>query len=194
MAKSRGPLLAILAAGAAVLATSGRRRSGAVRTGALGPIWPLAHDPNPKVATTGGKALGASRDQGERYHAGIDIITPYRTVVVATEPGRIVATNPWSGAGAKSLLLETNSGVVVNYGAVAPDSWEEFGVDVGSQVKAGQPIARIGKYPAGSSMLHFELYLGGTRKNTQWRVGTSPPPNLLDPTNYLLRAAKRVIS
>lgn len=194
MAKTRGPLLVILAAGAAVLATSGKRRAKTVRMGALGPIWPLAYDPDPKVATTGGKSLGAPRDQGGRYHAGVDIITPYKTPVVATESGRIVATQPWSGAQAKALLLETNSGVVVNYGAVAPDSWEEFGVDVGSQVKAGQPIARIGKYPAGSSMLHFELYLGGTRKNTPWKTGRNPPPNLLDPTDYLLRAAKRVIS
>ena len=196
MARAAGPLLAILAAGAAVLLAGGGRRKGVagVRTGALTPIWPLAYDPEPKVATSGGKALGAPRAQGERHHAGIDIITPYGTPVVATETGRIVATGPWDGGQAKSLMLETNSGVVVNYGAVAPDSWQEFGVDVGSQVKAGQPIARIGRYPAGTSMLHFELYLAGTRKSAKWKGGKAPPPNLLDPTNYLQRASSRVIS
>ena len=174
--KGRGPILAILAAGAVVLLMGGRRKGGlggAVRTGGSKPVWPLAYDDNPKVATSGGKALGASRPNN-RHHAGVDIMTPAGTIVVATEGGRIVATNPWDGAQAKSLLLETNSGVVVNYGAVAPGSWKEFGVGIGTQVAAGQPVARIGRYPGGSTMLHFELYLAGTRKNAKCNIVLPP--------------------
>jgi len=198
MADNRGPLLAVLAAGAAVLMMGGRRRDGtgagaAKKKGAPAPIWPIAQGPDPKIAMSGGKSLGASRPNN-RQHAGIDIIAKAGLPLVATEGGTIVATNAWAGANAKSLLLETDSGVVVNYGAVAPGSWHEFGVGVGSRVTAGQPIARIGQYPHGSTMLHFELYAAGTRKNEQWSAGKNPPGNLLDPSGYLERASKRVIS
>jgi murein DD-endopeptidase MepM/ murein hydrolase activator NlpD len=196
MADNRGPLLAVLAAGAAVLMMGGRRKGGGGVVSKMrraNPIWPIVHGPDPKVATSGGKSLGASRPNN-RQHAGVDIIVPAGTAVVATEAGTIVATNAWAGPDAKSLLLETDGGFVVNYGAVAPGSWHEFGLGVGSRVVAGQPIARIGRYPHGSAMLHFELYALGTRKNERWRAGKAPPDNLLDPTGYLERASNRVIS
>ena len=194
MAKARGPIIAIVAAGAAVLVMSGRRRSSpTLKAGKANPVWPIVHGREPKVPTSGGKAIGASRPN-DRQHAGIDLIDKEGLPVVATETGRIVAVNPWDGPNAKSLLLETDSGIVVNYGAVAPNSWYEFGVGVGSKVVAGQPIARIGRYPGGSAMLHFELYSSGTRKNARWQAGKNPPSNLLDPTDYLQRASNRVIS
>jgi len=193
MAKGRGPIIAIIAAGAAALAMSNRRSKTSTRIGKANPIWPIVHGREPKVPTSGGKAIGAPRPN-DRQHAGIDLIDKEGLPVVATETGRIVAINPWDGPDAKSLLLETDSGVVVNYGAVAPNSWHEFGVGVGSKVTAGQPIARIGRYPHGSTMLHFELYLSGTRQNEKWKAGKNPPSNLLDPTDYLQRASARVIS
>jgi len=200
MADNRGPLLAVLAAGAAVLMMGGRKSGGSGGGGGgvskirnTNPIWPLVHGPDPKIATGGGKSLGASRPNN-RQHAGIDIIAPAGTVLVAMEAGTIVATNAWAGPDAKSLLLETDSGFVVNYGAVAPGSWHEFGLGVGSHVGAGQPIARIGRYPHGSAMLHFELYAAGTRKNARWTAGKNPPENLLDPTAYLERASNRVMT
>lgn len=196
MSKARGPLLAILAAGVAVYALGSRRRSGAAGGASIGksnPVWPIVGGRDPKVPTSGGKAIGASRPN-DRKHAGIDLIDNAGRIVVATEAGRIVAMNPWDGANAKSLLLETDSGIVINYGAVAPNSWYEFGVGMGSKVASGQPIARIGRYPGGSTMLHFEIYSSGTRKNEQWKSGRNPPDNLLDPTNYLERASGRVIS
>ena len=195
MADNRVPLLAVLAAGVGVLLMSGgRRRSGSAGTGTGGssPIWPLAHN-DPKVATSGGKSIGASRPN-DRQHAGVDIIVKEGAIAVATESGKIVATNNWAGPDAKSLLLETDSGVVVNYGAVAPGSWKEFGVGKGTRVTAGQPIARVGRYPGGSAMLHLELYTSGTTKNEQWQHGEAPPDNLLNPTSYLQRASQRVIS
>jgi murein DD-endopeptidase MepM/ murein hydrolase activator NlpD len=199
MADNSGPLLAVLGAGVVVLMMSRRRKAGSsgkgagVKAGGSSPIWPIVHGPDPKIATTGGKSLGASRPNN-RHHAGIDIIASAGLPLVATEAGTIVAINPWAGADAKSLLLETDSGVVVNYGAVAPNSWKEFGIGVGSRVRAGEPIARIGRYPHGSAMLHFELYLAGTRMNEKWGFGKAPPGNLLNPENYLQRASSRVIS
>ncbi len=197
MADNRGPLLAVLAAGAVVLLMGKTRKGGlggrVEKMGAGVPVWPIAHGPDPRVATGGGKAIGAPRPNNRR-HAGVDIIARAGLTVVATEDGRVVATNAWAGPNAKSLLLETDSGLVVNYGAVAPGSWHDFGVGVGTKVRAGHPIARIGRYPGGDTMLHFELYTAGTRKNARWKDGRNPPDNLLDPTEYLQRASTRVVS
>jgi len=201
MADNRVPLLAVLAAGVGVLLMSGGRRRGSGASGSAGagtgtgstnPIWPLAYN-NPKVATSGGLAVGASRPNN-RHHAGVDIPVKEGAIAVATESGVIVATNAWAGSNAKSLLLETDSGIVVNYGAVGPGSWKEFGVAKGTRVVAGQPIARVGRYPGGDTMLHFELYTSGTTRNAQWKHGKAPPDNLLNPTSYLQRASQRVIS
>lgn len=50
---------------------------------------------------------------------------------------------------------------------------------------AGDPVGVLGTYPHGSSMLHFEVYRPGTRRNTRWYQGDSKPPALLDPRDYL---------
>ena len=200
MANDRWPLLiGLTVVGAALLATrkSVSRRGGVATTGSSHPIWPIAYPKNVSVPTSGGKAIGAKRPASgtqTRYHAGIDLIAKAGTPVVATESGTIVATNPWDGQYAKSLLLETDSGIVVNYGAVYPNSWKDYGVGVGSKVSAGQPTANIGMYPHGGEMLHFELYTAGTRKNSPWKVNQPPPSNLIDPTQYLLRASQRTVS
>jgi murein DD-endopeptidase MepM/ murein hydrolase activator NlpD len=198
MAKDKAPLLIGLAvaAGAFLLSKSGRR-GGVFVTGAAHPFWPIANPKNTNVPTSGGAAIGAkrpARGTQTRYHAGIDLPAKTGTPVVATESGVLVAANPWDGKHAKSLLLETDTGVVVNYGAVYPNSWKEYGVGIGSRVRAGQPIGYVGMYPMGGQMLHFELYTSGTRQNAQWKVNRPPPENLLDPTNYLQRAAKRVVA
>ncbi len=192
------PLFIGLAAGAAILLTPRRRRSGVVRvTGAPGPIWPLVSPKTTAVPTVGGKSIGAKRPASgsqTRYHAGVDLIAKMGTPVVATEPGTVVAVQGWAGDTAKALLLETDSGVVVNYGALYPNSWKEYGIGVGSRVKAGQPLGYVGMYPHGGQMLHFELYTSGTRKNEQWRLNRPPPENLIDPTSYLQRASRRVVA
>lgn len=190
-------LIGLTIAGAALF-VSKRPGRGAVRTaGSKNPIWPIAYPKNVDVPTSGGRAIGAKRPASgtqTRYHAGIDLLAKAGTPVVATESGVVVATNPWDGQHAKSLLLETDSGLVINYGAVYPNSWKDYGVSVGTRVSAGQPIAKIGMYPHGGQMLHFELYTKGTRKNSPWKLNQPPPPNLIDPTQYLQRASQRSIT
>jgi len=157
--------------------------------------WPLPEDQIREVPMVGGpragRAFGVSRPYSEAYrcnrrHVGIDLEAQKGDVVVATEPGLIVATQGWDGPSAKALLLQTDRGPVVLYGAVAPESWTEFGVGPGIRVEAGQALARIGRYPKGSSMLHFELYEQGTVKNRVWCAGRPMPQGALDPTSYLL--------
>lgn len=154
------------------------------------PVWPIPAAA-PAVIGHGGKAWGAPREGAgrPRRHAGVDVLAPEGAVVVAPVDATFVAHQSWSGPAAKAVLLEADGGPVFLLGAVAPNSWEEFGLGVGAQVSAGQPVARIGRYPRGSSMLHFELYQHGTRQNSRWYQGEPPPPNLLDPTPFLLEAA-----
>lgn len=167
------------------------------------PTWPIVDPANTNVPVYGGdgsgRAFGADRPAsdvcggGLRTHGGIDLSASRGQRVVAVESGVIAATQGWEGPSAKALLLQTDSGPVALYGALAPGSWSEFGVSKGSRVKQGQVIGRIGMYPAGSSMLHFELYAKGATKNRVWCKGDPRPPGMLDPTAYLRRAAARVI-
>lgn len=153
------------------------------------PVWPVV-GVSKVVHTHGGKAFGASRAAGERYHAGIDILAPKGATVVAVDDGRIVATQPFNGPKAHALLLELDAGPVALYGEVMPGSWTDRGLRVGSRVKRGQPIATIGVNPGGSTMLHFEMYRHGTRANQRWYPNQAPPAALLDPTDYLAAAAR----
>ncbi|TPV95535.1 MAG: DUF333 domain-containing protein [Myxococcales bacterium FL481] len=160
----------------------------AVAQGFYAPVWPLP-DVSKRVATYGGLAFGAARKGGQRHHAGVDIIAPRGAVVVAPEAGSVVATQRFNGPNAHALLLQTVTGPVILLGEVEPDSWADFGVDVGSQVERGQPVARVGVNPGGSTMLHFEMYREGTTRNHQWWQGRPEPSELLDPTVYLETAA-----
>ena len=158
------------------------------------PVWPLP-DVRRNVPTSGGRRFGASRKGGVRYHAGIDILAPEGALVVAPESGTLVAKYKFNGPRAFALLLQTDSGIVINLGEVYPNSWQEFGLVVGTRKTAGSwvgmgsPIARIGVNPGGSTMLHIETYTAGTRANQRWFPGETPPRRLLDPTNYMLEAA-----
>lgn len=152
------------------------------------PVWPL-QGRTPVVYTHGGKAFGASRASGARAHAGVDLPAPRGSIVVATESGTLIASQSFLGPTAVALLQQTDSGPVILYGEVEPDSWRELGLRIGDHVAKGQPIARVGLTPGGSSMLHFEAYVSGTRRNYPWYQGSPPPPALRDPTDYLTRAA-----
>lgn len=155
------------------------------------PVWPLPEQAT-DVPTSGSRRFGASRKGGARFHGGIDLDAPERALVVAPESGTLVNKYKFNGPRAFALLLQTDSGIVINLGEVAPSSWREFGLDVGrlgSWVDRGDSVARVGVNPNGSTMLHFETYTRGTRANQQWFPGQDPPPRLLDPTNYLLEAA-----
>lgn len=133
----------------------------------------------------------------ERYHVGVDLGGRTGDTVVAMESGTIVAIQPFT-EGTWAILEETDTGIVVLYGEVAKGSWAGK-VAVGDRVEAGQPLARIGLMGT-KDMLHVETYIAGTRDNLSWnktkparpksweRWG-GPPPEILDPTRYLLLAS-----
>lgn len=193
MANKDNQIYLIGAAALGLLMVAGKRNRVGV-SGTWPPrnlIWPLSHHREPKVYTSGAKSFSADRGGG-RSHAGIDLPASEGTAVVAPEGGTIVATQGWDGARAKAILMETDSGVVILFGAVAPNSWKEFGLAKGSRVKRGQGVARIGVYPAGSTMLHLEMYTKGTTKNSRW-FPPNYPQNLINPTEYLQAASRYVL-
>jgi murein DD-endopeptidase MepM/ murein hydrolase activator NlpD len=134
------------------------------------------------------RQFGASRSNGRRRHAGIDLFARLGDEVIACQDGRIVSFYGFCcGEQQTSWALIIDHGTVaINYGEVAPDSLSRLGLARGATVRAGQVVAYIGQNPGGSSMLHFETYTTGTSRNYSWPAGSPPPARLLDPTRYLL--------
>ncbi|NJL22478.1 MAG: peptidoglycan DD-metalloendopeptidase family protein, partial [Leptolyngbyaceae cyanobacterium SM1_3_5] len=135
-----------------------------------------------------GRRWLADRSEGRRYHVGIDLFANFGDPVVAIENGEIVHFYPFCCGETKTTnaLFVAHSNVVVNYGEVAPDSLRRTGLRVGSRVRAGQVIGYVGRNPGGSTMIHFEVYSPGTRRNAQWMKNAARPANVLNPTRYLL--------
>lgn len=162
--------------------------------GGPSPAWPL-----PGYRKFSRTSIGGDRPFNpphKRFHCGVDIYCPLGTIVIATEAGTIVAKQGWMSKQGrperttKALLLQLDSGPVIVYGALLPDSWLEFGVKVGSRVAQGQPIGRIGTYPKGDNMFHVEGREEGSTSAPPWYNDDPPPPNLLNITPYLVQALK----
>jgi murein DD-endopeptidase MepM/ murein hydrolase activator NlpD len=162
------------------------------------PIWPLHPDSqHPQRYTVSYKgaddrwygrasrAFMASRDS--RYHAGVDLFANAGDLVVAPEDGVVVGRQPFlNGTGA--MLVALDSGPVVLLGETKMGGADEFDVDVGTRVQRGQPLTRVGLTNAGSHMLHLETYAAGTTHNFPWYKSRPRPPQLLDPSEWLLTA------
>lgn len=151
-------------------------------TGVQSPVWPL-----PDV-TRKRWTFGASRSQGKRRHAGVDLYAVRGSVVLAPEAGLVIRSQRFNGPRAHALLIQLDSGPVVLLGEVEPGSWLKYNAGPGARVQAGQPVADVGINPRGDQMLHYEMYTPGTRKNHRWYTGQQPPANLLNPTQYLKSA------
>ncbi|CAD6875722.1 N-acetylmuramoyl-L-alanine amidase [Methylomonas fluvii] len=160
--------------------------------------WPVqTHDRGGReVAFLGvsGKSYGRNGRRflaeraGGRYHVGVDLWGNAGDIIVACEDG-IIVNHYHFYHGVHALFVQCDSGVVINYGEVKEKSWQEFGLEKGSRVKAGQPIARVGQM-TDSSMCHFEMYAKGTTVNQRYFKGSQPPRELLNPTKYLLYLAE----
>jgi spore germination cell wall hydrolase CwlJ-like protein len=119
----------------------------------------------------------------------MDIFCREGDVVVACAPGKIVAfysfyRRPTTGEDTFALFV-AHDGVVINYGEVRRSAREEFGWKIGSDVTAGQPIARV----SGTDMIHFETYVPGVTQNARWLDKQARPQSLLNPTMLLLTLA-----
>ena len=171
---------------------------------AAGPlVWPIPGFRSYSRSSFGGDRPSTSAHP-DRYHAGVDIHAPRGTVVVAMGPGVVVALQGWQSPTTKqrktmapelvawrtsrALLLELDDGPVVVYGALIADSWQEFGIGKGSRVSAGAPLARVGTYPKGDTMLHIEARRPGARSAKPWYIAEGVPGTLLNVTPLLDQA------
>lgn len=186
--------------------------------GGARPVWPLDTHDDDKLRVSyedvrgkwhgkWGREFGAKRtttlDDGTSYrrvHVGVDLFADPGDVVVAPEDGDVIAALPfYKGTGAVYVL--TDSGIIVNLGEVAEGSWTKYGIPTGvdrTRVRAGDPVAKVGKSDDGSHMLHVETYRSDTTTDEirqgkmRWKVGDDPPAKILDPTRYLVRAQRVV--
>ena len=148
----------------------------------------------PKGSGSCGRNFLANRPAGDpnpnRFHVGIDLFADFHDIIVACESGTIIQwkyfyTNVWK------LMVQCDSGVVINYGEVDGSSLKKFNLQPGGRVVAGQPIAVAGKM-LHDSMLHFEMYPKGTPDSLSYNKGLGDKflKNYLNPTQYLLNLAK----
>lgn len=155
------------------------------------PLWPLPLEP--KQWTAGG-SFGAARPSSknpDRTHQGIDLYAPQHTPVLACEDGVVVGDQGWDGPGTRAVMVESPTGIVILYGAVAPGSYPK----IGQKLKRGDQVATVGVYPHGSTMLHIEFWAKGTKfkpSRPKWAWKGSKPPELYDGTEYLQRAMGNV--
>ena len=164
-----------------------------------GLFWPVctSHPRGREVAYKGvngvtygmnGRRFLADRSP-DRFHVGVDLWGNDGDLIVACEDGKIVNHYHFY-RGVHALFVQCDSGHVINYGEVREASWNEFGLDIGSRVQAGQPIAVVGRMKQ-DSMCHFEMYTEGTKENCRYYMGTTPPAALRNPTRYLLHLAAK---
>jgi hypothetical protein len=128
---------------------------------------------------------GVSSKNGlRRRHIGIDLWADEGDVVIAPEDGTITRARAYY-RGTDALLLQTDGGIVLGLCEVRARSWEAFGLEAGSRVAGGEPVAVVGKMRV-SSMLHVVTYAQGTTKHLHAYDGAAVNPALLDPSKYLL--------
>ncbi|AWK76852.1 peptidase M23 (plasmid) [Rhodococcus oxybenzonivorans] len=135
--------------------------------GVLGPVNPGT--PAPLKARTVQPVSGTlSSGYGPRWgahHGGIDIAAPIGTPIQSAADGEVISAGPASGFGLW-VRVRHDDGAVTAYGHI-----NEFIVNVGQRVAAGQQIATVGNRGQSTGPhLHFEVSdAGGNRLNpSQW--------------------------
>jgi murein DD-endopeptidase MepM/ murein hydrolase activator NlpD len=129
------------------------------------------------------------------YHPGIDLYCGDGQDVVAIEDGVVVHFEHFTGTNANpsspwwndtfAVMVEGASGVIGYCELLMADE-----LDVGDKIKAGDLIGKITPVLKkdkgnGTTMLHLELYLSGTREHVTWVLDTAKPTELLNPRNLL---------
>lgn len=155
--------------------------------------WPLRNQ-KPKLPFVGTVGDFAFR-RSFYYHPGVDLYCPDLEPVQAMEDGTIVHMEHFTGADAVppspwwldtwSIMVEGASGVI-GYCEVRTFNH----LNVGMKVYEGEPIALV--IPVlkkdkgnGTTMLHLEHYVPGTRHHVTWELDTDKPKELLNSRELL---------
>jgi murein DD-endopeptidase MepM/ murein hydrolase activator NlpD len=148
--------------------------------------------------TSGMRRFGADREKvngkATRAHAACDLYAPADTPIFAVAEGFVLYADPTFYAGSGELAID-HGAFIARYCEVEPNS---FLVKRGDTVKAGQPIAKIGKLNGiNLTMLHFEMYDKTAEGNLTQKsikksklrsdlIPFSRRKDLIDPTTSLL--------
>lgn len=138
------------------------------------------------------RTFGAARSGGRRHHVGIDLFCHLGDPVVAVAEGVVANVFQFTGRPGDGLLptdcllLQTDEGLVVNYGEIESRSAAARAATIGRRVRRGEELGRIGLVTSTKAMLHFETYARGSTVTARWMDGTPRPEPLLDPTLFLL--------
>lgn len=135
------------------------------------------------------RAFLARRRGGARYHVGVDLWARYGDLVVAPAPCTVVNYHHFY-RGTWALLVAIQGELTLNLAEVEYLSWRNFGLEIGSYVQAGSPLARVGRFSSGGSMVHVEAYADGVTASKRWHPGRPMPEGLRNPTDFLLAAAR----
>jgi murein DD-endopeptidase MepM/ murein hydrolase activator NlpD len=155
--------------------------------------WPL-RDKTPAIPEIGSVGDFAFR-RSFYYHPGVDVYCGFGQEIQAIEDGEVVHIENFTGPNANppspwwletwSILIEGASGVL-GYCEIKPLP----NIKVGSKVKEGDLIATV--VPVlkkdkgnGTTMLHFEMYMSGTRHHVTWELDTTKPLELMN-SRFLL--------
>jgi len=107
--------------------------------------------------TSGGRYFGASRDSGNRAHAGVDIhySNGKGIPIYAMESGKVVEYVANFYGGMQAIAVQHADGSVARYCEISTS------LRKGDTVTKGEQIATIAKSNiGGDTMLHLEMYLG----------------------------------
>lgn len=155
--------------------------------------WPLANK-EPSIVPVGSVGDFAFR-RSFYHHPGIDIYAGNGHPVQAIEDGIVVHIEHFTGEQANppspwwndtwAIMIEGQSGVI-GYCEILVDPW----LDIGEQVKAGDVVGHV--IPVlkkdkgnGTTMLHLEQYVTGSREHVTWVLDAPKPESLLNPRELL---------
>jgi murein DD-endopeptidase MepM/ murein hydrolase activator NlpD len=146
--------------------------------------------------------FGASRDEGRRVHAGIDLPAPAGTEVYSMDTGTVLyPPSRFFSNGEETYDIQVAySWGIVRYGEVGPKVGP--GIAAGVTVKAGQLLTYVASQKGGAQ-LHLEMYSNPedrsplTQKGNEKNYSNVPAknygrrPDLMDPTPWIQRTMKR---
>lgn len=146
------------------------------------PLWPLPSSPRkwrPSSFSSGRPWASANPTS---HHSGIDIRAKEGDPVRVPREGVVIGKTGWRGPNTRGVLFQSFGGPMLVFGAVAPGSFPP----AGTILERGELIGRIGRYPGGDTMLHFEVWKVGTTKRQKWLWNQPQPAALVNPHQYLL--------
>jgi hypothetical protein len=124
------------------------------------------------------------------YHPGVDLYCSDLQVVHAMEDGKIVNIEHFTGAEADppspwwhntwSIMIEGAHGVI-GYCELKPFKHLQVGMSSYEDEPIGLVIPVLKKDKGnGTTMLHLEHYVPGTKQHATWKLDTPKPPELLN--------------